>query len=520
MSFMGAIDLNASLSRLSVEDRVRLLQLLREERTRDARRKIRSYFRRMTGLSIPAHMGKVFDLIQAMEEDKVDRAMVFMPPRHGKTTICSRIAPAWIMGRNPKESVMAATHSTPLAGVNGRLVRNQFKSALFPFADVYLASDAQDKKSWETSRGGAYNAFGMDSAPHGFPADWLIMDDLFKGRKEALSETARSRVWESYQVDLLSRLEGRRKQLMLFTRWHEEDPAGMILPKDYDGSSGWFRDRITGELWYVLSLQAICETDNDLMGRGRGEWLWAEKFGEKQLGAIKRRGGWQWSALYQQRPTPEDGLYFTQDMIRYYDPKSIDTSTMTIYAASDYATAGEAGANDPDYTVHMIFGVCPRKNVYILDIWREQTTSDVWVKNAIRLMHKWKPVTWAEENGQIIQGVGPFLEMAMMEESAFCHRKQFTSSTSKEQRSSSALGLMSAGRVFIPNDHMHRDDLEKELLAFPGGKHDDLVDALTLFCRLLSYIVSGKKPKSESDPPPGTLDALLKEHDETMGVET
>jgi hypothetical protein len=38
-------------------------------------------------------------------------------------------------------------------------------------------------------------------------------------------------------------------------------------------------------------------------------------------------------------------------------------------------------------------------------------------------------------------------------------------------------------------------DLRSELLRFPAGKHDDMVDALGLIGQLLDYALTGTKPK-------------------------
>jgi len=442
----------------------------------------------------------------------VGRGMI---PTHNTLT-GTTLFPSWIMGRNPRAKLMSVVHTERYAGKVGRAVRNLMKSPQWPFEGVTLAQDSQAKDQWATPQGGEYNAFGATGGnQHGNPAEWLFMDDLVKGRAIAMSPHMREEIWEIYKSDLLSRLQGRAKQLMVFTRWHEDDPAGRILPQDFDGSTGWYRDRETGEKWYVLSLPAVAEHDGDPLGRKPGEWLWPEMFGESKLGGMRKRGGWVWSSLFQQRPSPEEGLMFTRDHISYYDPTTLDKTRLQIYISSDYAVTDEAGAPDPDYTVHQVWGVDDDWNLYLLDMWRGRTTSDVWIEQFVRLVLKWKPLRAFEEGGQIIKGVGPFITRELSRNRAYVNRIQLTSSTSKEQRAHSLLGMAAMGKMFLPKRETltpamfaNVDAFEKELLTFPTGRHDDCVDPATLLARGIDRMAAGKSPDPKYSPQTETLDDL------------
>jgi len=490
----------------------RELDLLRELDLRRARDSFLHYYMRMTGFLPQPHHRKICQLVQAMDDDKIDRAMVSLPPRMAKSTLCTMLAPSWLIGKYPRTNVMSGVHTQKFAEKVGKNVRNYLKSPRFPF-DTHLASDSQAKSQWATTVGGEYNGFGlMGGSTHGNPADWLIMDDLIKGRKMALSSHMREEAWETYKADLLTRLQGRRKQLMIGTRWNEDDVAGRILPEGYNGESGWIKDRETGEPWYVLNIPAKAESD-DPLGRKVGEWLWPDLWGEKAWGPIERRGGYVWSALYQGRPSPEEGLMFQDEHIQYYNPGDLNRAELTIYITSDYAVTA-AGSPDPDYTVHTVWAVDPEWNIYMLDMWRGRTLSDEWVNQFIRLVKLWKPLMAGEEQGQIIKGVGPFLVRQMREERAYVLRKQYTSVTSKESRAQSLLGMAAMGKLWLPRGHPMTELFRSELLAFPAGKHDDMVDTGTLFARMLGEIMSGKKKSGSISPQGETLGELFKRHEE------
>lgn len=502
--------------------------LLDEQDRRRAQQRFLAYYMRMTGFLPPKHVRVVCRLLQSMEEDKVDRAMVFMPPRAAKTTLCTHLFPSWLMGRTPTSKIMSVAHTERYAKKIGGRVRNYLRHPRWPFEDVELSQDTAAKEAFMTSAGGEYNGFGMFGGNHhGNPAEWLFMDDIIKGRKIALSAHMRDEAWETYKADLDSRLEGRRKQLMVFTRWNIDDPAGRILPENFDGSTGWYKDRETGEPWFILSIPAVAEHDNDPLGRQPGEWIWPGRIDEKTRGGTRKRGGWIWSALYQQRPSPEEGLLFTKDHIQRFNLRTLDLTDKQIYGTSDYAVTAEAGAPDPDYTVHLVWAVDSDWNIYLIGGWRARTESDKWVDAFIRLVRKHKPLRWGEEQGQIIKGIGPFLRNQMLREEVFVDRVQLTSSTSKEQRAQSLLGLAANGRFHLPTKESIAHDeaftqlveaMEKELLQFPGGKHDDTVDAATLMGRMVDRIIEGRAQRkgNAGSPHEPTLDELWSAHDEEI----
>ncbi|MCA0204304.1 MAG: hypothetical protein LCH92_08180 [Proteobacteria bacterium] len=508
---------------LTRDEQLELLRIEDEIDRRRARESFLAFYMRMTGFLPPRHIRKVAALCQAMEEDKIDRAMLFEPPRHAKTLTVSKLFPAWILGRHPKAYEMIVTHTGEYSEEIGGAIRNYLRMPEWPFDSVELAPDSQAKGRWKTTAGGELNGFGsMAGNTHGRPADWLFMDDIVKGREMAMSPEQRNKVWNNYITDMRTRLQGRRKQLMTFTRWHMDDPAGRILPENWDGESGWIRDRETGEPWYVLCLPAMANREDDPLGRKIGEWLWPEEFGEEQLGPERIRGGFNWSALYQQRPTPETGLMFSAAHVEQTWGPSLDLTRLAFYGSSDYAVTAEAGARDPDFTVHMVWAVDDDWNFYLMDIWRGRFTAERWASELVRLMRKWKPTRWFEESGQIIKSVGPFLNQTLQRERLYIDRVQITSSPKKEAKAQVLLGMAAMGKMFLPRrETLNADQVAAldafvtELLQFPGGKHDDTVDTASLFARGIDRIIQGTAPPPKT-PHEQTLDDLWSAHELQM----
>jgi predicted phage terminase large subunit-like protein len=262
--------------------------------------------------------------------------------------------------------------------------------------------------------------------------------------------------------------------VLILTRWHEDDLAGRLLAEQEVG----------GEQWEVLSLPAEA-MENDPLGREPGELLWPEWFTSAMFAEAKRDIR-NWSALYQQQPTPDTGDYFRREWIRWYD-KAPDIRTLRTYGASDYAVTSEGG----DYTVHGVFGVDPNDDIYILDWWRKQTTSEEWIEAFLDMMDRWHPLMWAEEQGQILRSLGPFIAKRQMERHIYGYRRSFTSVADKQTRAQAIRGRLSMGKVYFPRHAEWTADLVSEMLRFDAGKNDDQVDVLSLFGRMLAGLVRG-----------------------------
>ncbi len=165
--------------------------------------------------------------------------------------------------------------------------------------------------------------------------------------------------------------------------------------------------------------------------------------------------------------------------------------TLRVYGASDYAVTADGG----DFTVHIVVGVDPNNRMYVLDLWRRQASADAWVEALCDLIMQWKPITWAEEQGQIKAGIGPFLDKRQRERRAYVARQHFPTRGDKAVRAQSIRGRMALEGLYLPVNKPWAEQLRSELLSFPAGKYDDQVDALGLVGQLLDQIVPGLAPK-------------------------
>jgi predicted phage terminase large subunit-like protein len=310
----------------------------------------------------------------------------------------------------------------------------------------------------------------------GSGAHLLLIDDPVKNREDADSEVIRKKTRDWYTSTAYTRLMPGGRVVVIQTRWHEAD------------LSGWLLSEHQHEGWVTLDLPAIDDA---------GEALWPEQYPLEELERIKRAlPPRDWSALYQQRPAPDTGDYFKREWIHLVDHMP-PRERMLLYGGSDYAVT----ANGGDYTVHGIIGLDPNGDPWLLDLWRQQSASDVWVEAFCDLVLKWKPVGWAEETGQIKSGVGPFLVKRMLERGSYVAREQFATRGDKAIRAQSFRGLIATRGLRIHKDATFATDLINEMMSFPVGVHDDQVDALGLVGQLIDRMSSGSNAKPAPPKP-------------------
>lgn len=331
-----------------------------------------------------------------------------------------------------------------------------------------------------------FYAIGVEGNILGRGGDVLLIDDPYATMKEAQSELTRKNVWDWYTGTAYNRLMPGAAIVVINHRMHEDDLCGQLLAQQAAG----------GDSWEVVELPAL----NDA-----GEALWPEAYPVKALERIRRNSQPRyWSALYQQRPAPEDGDYFKAEWLKPYD-KTPPLDTIRVYGGSDYAVTADGG----DYTVHAVVGLDPEGRMYLLDLWRKQASSDMWIESFCDKVLQWKPMAWAEEQGQIKSGVGPFLERRMRERRAYTVREQFPTRGDKAIRAQSIRSSMAMNGLYVPVNAPWYADLRSELLSFPAGKHDDQVDALGLVGQLLDRMQAGLRPKSQEQKPRDRWDAVF-----------
>ena len=237
------------------------------------------------------------------------RLMLFLPPRHGKSTLASIAFPAWHLGRNPQHEFISCSYSGSLAMGFSRKVRGLLREPSYKTAfPTRLDPESQSAEAWLTTGGGGFVAAGVGGGITGKGAHVLVIDDPVRTVKMQKAKTTETQTGTGTLNSVYPTGPG-GGVLVILTRWHDDDLAGRLLKATGEG----------GDQWEVVRYPAVAEDDEEF--RASGDALHPERYDVASLDRIRKAvGPRDWSALYQQNPVADDGEYFTRDMIQYYEP--------------------------------------------------------------------------------------------------------------------------------------------------------------------------------------------------------
>ena len=417
------------------------------------------------------------------------RLMLQMPPRAGKSQLASIDFPAHHLGRCPHHEIILATYSGSLAMGFSRktraLLRDTMYQTLFP--GTKLDPDNQNAEGWLTTKGGGYLPAGVGGAVTGKGAHILIIDDPVKNSEEAESETTRSSVKEWYASTAYTRLAPGGGVLVIQTRWHEDDLSGWLETQMKEGE---------GDEFEIVRYPAIAIEDEKY--RRAGEALHPARYDKEALLRIERAVGPRvWDALYQQRPVSETGGYFDRDSLKYYEAGDLPDN-LVYYTAWDLAI-GKKERND--WTVGVTVGVDKNDDLWVVGMVRKRMDSFQIAESILDTFEIYDDQMVGIEKGQIQLALGPYLEQRIAERRLyqFTYEPLSPGKRDKEVRARAIQGRMKQGRVHFPKDATWLKQMIDELMAFPFGKHDDIVDALAWLGLMLTEMSGpqAERPKKK-----------------------
>jgi predicted phage terminase large subunit-like protein len=420
----------------------------------------------------------IFRKLEALQRGEIKRLVLSLPPRHSKTELASRNLPAWVLGNDPFAQIILASYATGLARNNSRDARNLLYEASWPFPAVAVAKDKSAAEEWATAQGGGCKAAGVDAGITGFGADWLIIDDPFKGVEDAFSETARQKVWDWYSAEARTRLQPEARVIVIGTRWHQDDLIGRILAEAAEEGKS--------DEWEVLRLPAIAE-EGDPAGRSPGEPLDPRRYPIAEL-EQHRRNTRTWMSLYQQDPIPDAGAIFQRDWWRFYDPAELERAGLRashIYV--DPAFGGNAGNDETAATVWGTLG----GRFYWMDTFHKRVPYHQLRRELAGLYEKWHVPLVIEENGWsqiLLQELRSPLPVEGAIAFPVVGYKLPGGSRSKVERAraiktataESVTAMVEGGMAFLPQGASWLDYALDQLSTFPAGKHDDVVDSVVM----------------------------------------
>jgi predicted phage terminase large subunit-like protein len=428
---------------------------------------------------------------KALRFQKANRHLIVVtPPRHGKSEIVSRRAPAFALGKYPELEIIQATYSEDLASKMGRDVLKILDDP--SYKEVFPDFQYGEKRTHieiTTDKGGTAKFVGVGGGVTGRGANIVIVDDPFKSREEAESRSSRNRVWDWFNDDLMTRLEYPYCVIVTHTRWHLDDLAGRLLSRE-------------PEKWKLVHLPLIADYDQydtpwpDYDPRSPGGVLWPE---------VRLKGKIQFDApedvptvkelthqiqedykirmqsnpygvlsLDQGRPIHKEGNLMRRSWFGTY---SSEPHIMAKYCKSIVISVDSNFKKDAAQGSHValiVMGLKKDNSIVVLDAhWERMGFVDTKAA-AERMLKKWPTASFLIEskaNGDALIDTLSELAASIV---PFDPKNE-----SKESRAHKLADVAEAGGIYLPEAEPWTEKLLNILTTFPNGELDDPVDAMS-----------------------------------------
>ncbi|MFT9773995.1 phage terminase large subunit [Brevibacterium casei] len=414
------------------------------------------------------------------------RLIISMSPQEGKSTRAAKDFPIWALTQNPDTRIFSASYSQRLAERNSRLIRGAIEA--HPELGISLQHGNKSVQDWRLDRriGGVYST-SIGGSGSGQPADLVIIDDPIKDRKEADSATYRENVWDWYTDVVVARLAPGTSVVVILTRWHDDDLAGRLL-KQEDSD------------WVFLNIPARADHrpekgETDILGREPGEYMTSARGRTQKQWAQREKesGPRTFAALYQGRPSPDDGGVFPPEekWARYSQPMWVERpdgsriipglreNGYELIQSWDMTFKDTKGS---DYVVGQVWlrvGI----DAYLLDQVRDRLNFNATVDAVKAMTAKWPQaaakLTEDKANGpavisnlsQTVPGLIPIEPEG-----------------SKLARANAISPFVFSKNVHLPEAALLPNvaELLGEAKAFPNSANDDTIDALS---QAISYLL-------------------------------
>ena len=423
----------------------------------------------------PFHI-MVADVLTRVVRGELKKVMIFSPPQAGKSHLVSVHLPAFWFGNRPNDPVILCSYGASLAQSKSRSARALVESSEFQqlFPTVRTSAERRAVEQWEIAapyRGGLVAA-GVGSALTGHPALLAIIDDPVQNWATAQSKATRDSTWDWYKGTFRTRVWEDGAIVLIQTRWHNEDLAGMLLEQQSDE-------------WEVLRFPALAETQRqrdlnneriglpagllDPLGRKPNESVCPSRFSVDAYRSIRSDvGSMVWSAEYQGSPTMPEG-----NTVKRHWFKFVDIAPARGLKIRYWDKAGTAGGGA--YTAGVLILKTDENEFFVLDVERGQWSSgerEEIILNTAHMDGKDVHVHVEQEPGSGGKESADSTIRKLAGFSVYADR----ATGSKDVRLTPFAAQLEGGNVYLVRAAWNRDYID-ELCAIPNSSIRDQADA-------------------------------------------
>jgi predicted phage terminase large subunit-like protein len=432
----------------------------------------------------------VYDNLDLWIEGKTKKLAIFMPPQHGKSYMSSINTPAKILGMKPKAKIVVASYSDKLASKFNRACQDiidsyEFKSiypnVILPAKGVETTNELRNNTYFETVKHkGFFKAVSIGGAMTGDSIDYGIIDDPIKDRKQANSKTYRDTIWDWYNDVFLTRMHNDSSQLMLFTRWHEDDLAGRL----FNPKSEFYNEEEAAE-WTIICFQALKEDKLPIKNameyddpRQLDEALWESKHSAEKHKKQRKRNPQTFASLGQQRPSPKAGNKIKREWFEVMKENELPFNPATI--RKDFFIDGaftEKVQNDESAQLTCSFY---KGRIYIFNCHGVRKELNEYLKYIVPYLkssgYKGTSSVYIEMKAS---GYSFYSMLRSPEYGNFNCRKinSKTVADGKMTRVESSQPALASGKVVLVSGGWNESFID-QCASFPNDTHDDMVDVL------------------------------------------
>jgi len=424
---------------------------------------------------------RIIDKLEAVERWEIKRLMIFIRPRVWKSELTSLRFPTWYLWRHPDKRVIVSSYGSDLASDFGRKAREIVRSPEYQnvFTDTKLSKDKAEGWNWETTKGGWMYTVWVWGALTGKWFDIGIIDDPVKDRMEAESATTQQRVIDWYTSTFYTRRMNQDSAIIvMMTRWNINDLAWYLLEEE----KNW------GDKWDVLTIPAIDEQWNAIVWPGK----WDEWYIEEEKKNVSAK---DWAALYQQDPIASSSNIFRLENLRYYLQSDFERAD-GILKKEDLKNiiyvdpAFSSSSKSDEATVMAVWKHKITGNYYQLD-WYADTSAPSITFRAILAMYDRVQIDWYKIDAIYIEDVSLNKDQSKFIEDFKAYLKEndryiIVNPHKPKGKKEDRIKFTLEPKTAVNAIHFRKDmadplfikGIERQMVEFPNGKHDDRIDCL------------------------------------------
>lgn len=467
-----------------------------------ARRRLMNFARYVkSSLDMQPFHRVYYELLDKFAHGEIRKLIIQMPPQHGKTEGASRMLPAFILGLDPDRKICIGSYAATIAKDFNRDVQRIIDTSeyhlLFPDTNLNGSNVVTVADNWlrnsdvfeVVGRRGSLRVVGRGGALTSKTVDVMILDDVYKDYAEGNSPIVREAAWKWYTTVVRTRLHNDSQELIVFTRWNEDDLIGRIEKSGeeiVDFRTWSDLDDVPEGGWLRVNFEALkVGAPTEIDPREQGEALWEGRHSREKLEAQRALDQVQFQCLYQGNPGSAEA--------RLYHPFKtwVDKSEWGTYVRSgNYTDVADEGG---DYLASVCYDIYRSDNdaynektrrfepilfALVTDMIYTQENTDVTTVTVPAMLNRnGTQKAWIESNN----GGATFEKIITKKTRALT--EPFSQHGNKESRIITNSAVVNA-QIVMPFGWETRykaayDHLTGYLRDFSANAHDDIEDALT-----------------------------------------